>query len=66
MDARGKSRLDSRDESSEARARRFAEIQRQSGEVPGAKEMALTRRGREEDAERRAKRFLGIERGREG
>jgi hypothetical protein len=65
MQASGKSRLDSRDESGEARARRYAEIERQAGDPPGAKEMAMIRRAREEDAAGRAGRFLDIARGRE-
>jgi hypothetical protein len=63
MKTDGKAPLDNRDEGpAEARAERFAEIERRDGEAIGRKEMAMTKRPREEDASKRAERFLDIER----
>ena len=63
MSTPGKAPLDNRSESSDdARAERYAEIERRSGEKVGAKEMALTKNRREEDDGKRAERFVDIER----
>jgi hypothetical protein len=63
MPEEGRNPLDHVDEGdAEARARRFAEIERRQGDAPGAKEMAMTKRPRDEDAAKRAGRFLDIER----
>jgi hypothetical protein len=63
MPAEGRNPLDHADETgAEARARRFAEIERREGEPPGAREMAMTRRARDEDAAARTRAFLDIER----
>lgn len=59
----GKAPLDNRDEGpAEARAERFAEIERRDGDAIGRKEMALTKKPRDEDASKRAERFVDIER----
>ncbi|TVQ53175.1 MAG: hypothetical protein EA355_13790 [Rhodobacteraceae bacterium] len=59
----GKAPLDNREEgSAEARAERYAEIERREGDGIGRKEMALTKKPRDEDASKRAEKFLDIER----
>ena len=63
MSSEGKSPLDHVTEIADAtRSAQFAAIERQTGEEPGAKEMALTRRPRSEDPALRAKRFVEVER----
>jgi hypothetical protein len=46
----------------EARAERYAEIERRQGVKVSQKELAMTRRPREEDDSKRAEKFLDIER----
>jgi hypothetical protein len=67
MSSEGKSPLDHVTETADAtRSAQFAAIGRQTGEDPGAKEMALTRRPRAEDPAQRARRFVEVERRGEG
>jgi hypothetical protein len=63
-DGQGKAPLDNTTPlGAEARAERFAEIERRQGDTVGRKEMAMTRRSRDEDqSKRRAEKFLDIER----
>jgi hypothetical protein len=62
MHAEGKSPLDHGREAAGGRAARFVRIEREAGAVPGAREMALTRRPRSEDPALRAQRFHAVER----
>jgi hypothetical protein len=63
MGSEGKAPLDHVTEIADAtRAAQFAAIVRGTGDDPGAKEMALTRRPRAEDPSLRAKRFVEVER----
>jgi hypothetical protein len=67
MTTEGKSPLDHATETADAtRSAQFTAIERQTGEDPGAREMALTRRPRAEDPALRAKRFVEVERRGEG
>lgn len=54
-----------RDEGAEGRAKRYAEIERRSGEAPGKAAQALHRQEKVRDNEGRMKRFLDMDRRRD-